>query len=240
MHSAQVTVFAKKLWEVEIGHWYSLSMVLHTHADKRNPLKNYFPEGMVRTFTHEEPSSFETLGSQFSISWKPIRTFVFVSGGSLVRSKVRVLWDRKSGSRPMRVPKMPPGFSHYPEWLIPQLPFGISMSYSWIYQFKQWGESSAVSVKRNTHLIPNLFVAPKGKGTLSSHGWLCNYIIYYEQRIFYDEIKYPLFMWIFAPPPSLGPQIIGIIYAFLLTQTVQFKWTNPDGFFSLRGRKCDA
>ncbi len=37
----------------------------------------YFPEGMVRTFTHEEPSSFETLGSQFSLSWKPIRTFVF-------------------------------------------------------------------------------------------------------------------------------------------------------------------
>ena len=24
------------------------------------------PEGMVRTFPHEEPSSFETLGSQFS------------------------------------------------------------------------------------------------------------------------------------------------------------------------------
>ncbi len=37
------------------------------------------PEDMVWTFTHEEPSSSETLGSQFSLSWKPIRTFVFVS-----------------------------------------------------------------------------------------------------------------------------------------------------------------
>ena len=26
-----------------------------------------FPEGMVRTFTHEELSSFEALGSQFSV-----------------------------------------------------------------------------------------------------------------------------------------------------------------------------
>ncbi len=26
----------------------------------------HYPEGMVRTFTHEEPSSFGTLGSQFS------------------------------------------------------------------------------------------------------------------------------------------------------------------------------
>ncbi len=33
------------------------------------------------------------------------------SGGSLVRPKVRVLWNRKSGSRPTRVPKMPPGLS---------------------------------------------------------------------------------------------------------------------------------
>ncbi len=30
---------------------------------------------MVRTFTHKEPSSFGTLGSQFSLSWKPIRNF---------------------------------------------------------------------------------------------------------------------------------------------------------------------
>ncbi len=41
---------------------------------------NNIPEGMVRTFTDKEPSSFETLGSQFSLSWKPIRTFVFVPG----------------------------------------------------------------------------------------------------------------------------------------------------------------
>ncbi len=33
----------------------------------------------VRTFTHEEPNSFQTLGSQFSLSWKSIKTCVFVS-----------------------------------------------------------------------------------------------------------------------------------------------------------------
>ena len=44
------------------------------------------PEGMVRIFTHEEPGSFETLGSQFSLSWKPMRTFVFVSPWILVRT----------------------------------------------------------------------------------------------------------------------------------------------------------
>ncbi len=37
------------------------------------------PEGMVRTFTHEEPSSFETLESEISPSWEPIKTFVIVS-----------------------------------------------------------------------------------------------------------------------------------------------------------------
>ena len=31
-------------------------------------LFHIYPEGMVWTFTHKEPSSFETLGSQFSFS----------------------------------------------------------------------------------------------------------------------------------------------------------------------------
>ncbi len=41
-----------------------------THEEhQRNFVLRYYtyPEGMVRTFNHEEPSSFETLGSQFSV-----------------------------------------------------------------------------------------------------------------------------------------------------------------------------
>ena len=52
---------------------------------------------MARTFTHEEPSSLETVGISFSVL------------GTLVRPKVWVLWDRKSGSRPMGVSNMPSG-----------------------------------------------------------------------------------------------------------------------------------
>ncbi len=37
------------------------------------------PEGMVQTFTHEEPSSFETLESEIGPSWEQIKTFVIFS-----------------------------------------------------------------------------------------------------------------------------------------------------------------
>ncbi len=37
------------------------------HMTRECPQHSH-PEGMVRTFTHEEPSSFETLGSQYSQS----------------------------------------------------------------------------------------------------------------------------------------------------------------------------
>ncbi len=36
------------------------------------------PEGMVQTFTHEEPSSFGTLESEISPSWEPIEIIVIV------------------------------------------------------------------------------------------------------------------------------------------------------------------
>ncbi len=45
---------------------------------------------MVRAFTHGEPSSFETLGSQFFCTRKLEPNY---QTGTLVRSKVRVLWD---------------------------------------------------------------------------------------------------------------------------------------------------
>ncbi len=46
----------------------------------------YIPEGMVWTFAREEPSSFETLGSQFSVIESRDLTIITVP-------QVRVLWD---------------------------------------------------------------------------------------------------------------------------------------------------
>ncbi len=43
----------------------TVTMRMSDHIDD---LGEYYPEGMVRTFTLEEPSSFGTLGSQFSPS----------------------------------------------------------------------------------------------------------------------------------------------------------------------------
>ena len=52
------------------------------------------PECMVRTFTHEEPSSFETLGSRFSALVVPNRD----SGQTESPSSLWLLWsDQKSG-----------------------------------------------------------------------------------------------------------------------------------------------
>ncbi len=61
--------------------WSGEKCTCSVHFIILGPLRKWTtsPEGMVRTFTHEEPSSFGTLGSQFSLSWQPIRNFVFVS-----------------------------------------------------------------------------------------------------------------------------------------------------------------
>ncbi len=46
-----------------------IAHLIHVFAIKSScSPATFLPEGMVRTFTHEEPSSFETLGSQFSLS----------------------------------------------------------------------------------------------------------------------------------------------------------------------------
>ena len=72
---------------------------------------------MVWTFTHKEPSSFETLVSQFSCTRRCAKLGLWSDPKSefywiLVRPKVRVLWDQKSVSRPTGVSNtnMPSGY----------------------------------------------------------------------------------------------------------------------------------
>ncbi len=77
----------------------------------------WFPEDMVWNFNHEEPSSFGTLGFQYFCTRRCAKLGLWSDQKSefyrtLVRHKVWVLWDRKSGSRPTGVSNMHSGLKH--------------------------------------------------------------------------------------------------------------------------------